>query len=174
MSCNHNNNSSYCTNLASAARQNHKEKHTVVKGAFLKVNVMCIPFGGEIGVEVHDNEDQLITIVCGNATVKLGNTRCTADCIKHLNARDSVFIPAGTWHNVCNTGNGPLKLISVYAYGNQVCTQGGAVACTQNVGCGCAQAVTTGCNTVYNASDYNWNTAQAQDEDCGCRTNSGC
>lgn len=155
MSCNCNENSSYFTNLASAARQNHKEKYTVVQGDYLKVNVMCIPMCGEIGMEVHEKEDQLITVVYGNATVKFGNTRCNADCHRRLNAGDSVFIPAGTWHNVCNTGNSQLKLISVYGYGNE-------------------NGVCTDRSNVFNANHYNWNSTQTQENSCSCAINSGC
>lgn len=163
MSCNHNHNSLYATNLASAARQNSKERYTVVQGDYMRVNVMCIPMCGETGVEVHENEDQLITVVCGSATVKIGNTRCTADCVKHLCAGDSVFIPAGTWHNICNTGNGQLKLVSVYAYGRET------------EGCGCASTTTVGCGTVFNSANYSWqNSTQTRNNDCGCAINSGC
>ncbi len=28
---------------------------------------------------------------------------------------DAIIIPAGTWHNVINTGSIPLKLYSIYA-----------------------------------------------------------
>lgn len=169
MSCNCNSNSnrcaSYFTNLATAARQNHKEKYTVVQGDYLKVNVICVPMCGEIGVEVHRDEDQLITVVCGTATVKLGNTRATADCIRRLNAGDSVLIPAGTWHNVCNTGGGQLKLISVYGYGNA------------NGGCGCMQttgAQSVNCTHAFKADNYDWNTTQTQDNGCSCAIDSGC
>ncbi|HEX3043939.1 MAG TPA: cupin domain-containing protein, partial [Bacillota bacterium] len=27
----------------------------------------------------------------------------------------AIFIPAGTWHNLTNTGNKPIKLYSIYA-----------------------------------------------------------
>jgi mannose-6-phosphate isomerase-like protein (cupin superfamily) len=43
------------------------------------------------------------------------------DCKEHLDIQeclcsgDSVFIPAGTWHNVINAGRMPLKVSSVYA-----------------------------------------------------------
>lgn len=163
MSCNCNHNSSYATNLASAARQNHKERNTVVQGDFMKVNVMCIPMCSDVGVEAHEGEDQLVTVVCGSATVKLGSTRGSSDCEKHLSAGDSVFIPAGTWHNVCNTGSGQLKLISVYA------------SASESEGCGCEQTTSTGRNNVFNASNYNWqNDEQTRDNDCGCAINSGC
>ena len=28
---------------------------------------------------------------------------------------DTVFVPAGTWHNIVNTGRMPLKLSTIYA-----------------------------------------------------------
>ena len=203
MSCRHNHISSYFTNLVSAARQNTKAKSKIVKGNYLKVNVMCIPMNGSLGVEVHEAEDQLITVVYGCAVVKLGNTRCEADCVRRLMPGDSVFIPAGVWHNVCNAGNGPLKLISAYGYcaQNADCGCGCSHATTaQTSDCGCAQAANDcgcaqvanacdcGCNheanvyassndcdgPVFNTNGYRWNASQAQDEGCGCAINSGC
>ena len=163
MSCNCNNCSSYFANLVSAARQNHKKKYTVVQGDYLKVNVMCIPICGDIGVEVHENEDQLITVVCGTATVKLGRTRREADCIRRLNAGDSVLIPAGIWHNVCNSGNGQLQLISVYGYGNANHDCG----CNTNNDCGCSASNDCGCSA-------NNDCGCGANNDCGCSTSNDC
>lgn len=175
MGCNNKCNSSYFTNLASAARQNSKERYTVVKGDYMKVNVMSIALCGEIGAEVHEDEDQLITVVCGTATVKFGRTNCTADCVRQLNAGESVFIPAGTWHNVCNAGSGLLKVISVYGYAsNTTCTHGCDVAGTQSSECGCGQDAGIIRGMVFNASDYHWNTTQPRDGGCSCHIDSGC
>ncbi len=170
MSCNRGCNSSYFTNLVSAARQNHKNTNTVVQGEYLKVKVMSIPMYGEIGAEVHENEDQFITVVCGNATVKLGDTRCTADCVRRLNAGDSVFVPAGIWHNVCNTGNGQLKLISVYAYGRDR----NGCGCTQTTAVTWGQTANLGSCNVFNAGNYDWKGMQTQDNGCSCPIDSGC
>lgn len=183
MSYNHNENSSYVTNLVSAARQNHKERYTVVQGDNMKVNVMCVPMCGDVGTEVHENEDQLVTVVSGNATVKLGNTRGTADCVRRLSAGDSVFIPAGVWHNICNTGSGQLKLISVYAYASEGCSMHNTnVGSVETTSCGCTQtsgnrvqAATSDRGNVFNASDYTWqNNTRTRDEGCGCAIDSGC
>lgn len=167
MSCNCNNCSSYFTNFTTAARQSRQGKYTVVQGDYLKVNVICVPMCGELGVEVHRYEDQLITVVCGTATVKLGNTRNHADCIKRLNAGDSVLIKAGTWHNVCNTGNGQLKLVSVYGYGNANngcgCDTNNDCGYNTNNGCGRNASNDRGCN-ANNDCGRNVN----NDCDCGC------
>lgn len=177
MSCNCNNCSSYFTNLTTAARQNRRRNHTVIQGDYLKVNAICVPMCGELGVEVHRHEDQLITVVCGTATVKLGNTRNHADCIRRLNAGDSVLIKAGTWHNVCNTGNGQLQLISVYGRGNANndcgCSAGNDCGCAQTTAA-CSQAVNIGCESAFHVDNCDWNDAQTQDNDCGCGINSGC
>jgi mannose-6-phosphate isomerase-like protein (cupin superfamily) len=34
---------------------------------------------------------------------------------KPIKPGSGVFIPAGTWHNIVNTGDTPLKLFTVYA-----------------------------------------------------------
>lgn len=195
MSCKCNNCSSYFTNLITAARQHRHGSHTVVQGDYLKVRVICVPMCGDIGVEVHENEDQLITVVCGTATVKLGRTRCEADCIRRLNAGDSVLIPAGIWHNVCNSGNGQLQLVSVYGYrstnndcgcstnngcacnanNDHGCNANNDCGCNANNGCGCNQ--TTTCsdrNTVFNTGNCDWRNAQTQDNGCSCAIDSGC
>ena len=46
------------------------------------------------------------TVLVGSANL---NRRQKIDC------HSAVIIPAGTWHNIVNTGNRPLKLYSVYA-----------------------------------------------------------
>lgn len=34
---------------------------------------------------------------------------------QRIDRQSAVIIPAGTWHNLVNTGNCPLKLYSIYA-----------------------------------------------------------
>jgi mannose-6-phosphate isomerase-like protein (cupin superfamily) len=34
---------------------------------------------------------------------------------KNVSPGYAIFVPAGTWHNLMNTGNVPLKLYSIYA-----------------------------------------------------------
>ena len=64
--------------------------------------------GVEIGEETHDL-DQIIHIASGHATVIL-------DDVEHsLKEGDLVIIPAGTKHNVTDSGDINLKLYSIYA-----------------------------------------------------------
>ena len=76
---------------------------------------MCIPVGGEIGVEVHPNTDQFLRIESGNGTVMMGPAKDRLKDQCQICDGYAIFVPAGTWHNVVNTGNCPLKLYTVYA-----------------------------------------------------------
>ena len=77
-------------------------------GAHTQLVVMTIPVGEEIGSEVHDGNDQILSFVRGSGTADVaGDTRT-------VNAGDIVVVPAGTRHNFVNTGTEPLVLMTVY------------------------------------------------------------
>jgi mannose-6-phosphate isomerase-like protein (cupin superfamily) len=76
---------------------------------------MCIPSGCDIGLEIHKDTDQIIRVESGRGIACMGdNKECLTQqcpvCDGYM-----VFVPAGTWHNIINTGNCPLKLSSVYS-----------------------------------------------------------
>ena len=84
-------------------------------GAHLQLTLMSIPPGESIGLEAHPNVDQFLRLEEGQGVVQMGNNK-EALYFQHPVYNDSaIFIPAGTWHNVTNTGSTPLKLYSVYA-----------------------------------------------------------
>lgn len=173
MSCSNNcnnNSTSYITNIGNAARRNNKARTTLFLGDFLRVTLMCVERCGEVDTEVHEDQDQLITLACGTATVHTGNTRCSMNCSHRLCAGDSVFIPAGTWHRICNTGNGVLKLYSVYSVEQEDdddddcgCHSGTSVTARNT--CGCAATNTFG---------YNLQARNDDDNDYGCNRDCGC
>lgn len=84
-------------------------------GRHLQVTLMSIPAGADIGLEMHGDTDQFIRIESGCATVKMGKSPAELDYVKRINGNFAVMVPAGTWHNIINTGRMPLKLYSVYA-----------------------------------------------------------
>lgn len=79
------------------------------------MTLMCIPVCSDIGLEVHEDTDQLIRIEQGMALAKMGNRKDCLDFQKQICKGDIVFVPAGTWHNVINVGRIPLKVSVVYA-----------------------------------------------------------
>lgn len=84
-------------------------------GKNLQLTLMCIPAGGDIGVEMHPNTDQFIRVESGCGLAMTGCCCANLDQCRRIDSHDAVIIPAGTWHNIVNTGNKPLKLYSVYA-----------------------------------------------------------
>lgn len=105
----------FCTSIEKAVCQNENFRTAIWTGENLQVTLMCIPMGGEIGLENHRDTDQFLRIESGTGAVKMGCCRDTADFKRQIGAGDAVFVPAGTWHNIVNTGTCPLKVYSVYA-----------------------------------------------------------
>jgi mannose-6-phosphate isomerase-like protein (cupin superfamily) len=76
---------------------------------------MSIPAGGDIGLEIHPHVDQFLRIEEGQGLAQMGNTKENLYISQPVYDDFAIFIPAGTWHNVINTGKTPLKLYSIYA-----------------------------------------------------------
>lgn len=98
----------YVANIEKATLENENYRTVLYTAKNSQLVVMTIQPGDEIGMEVHEL-DQFIRIEAGQATV-------TLDDVDHAVEDDwAVVIPAGTNHNVVNTGDVPLKLYSVYS-----------------------------------------------------------
>lgn len=105
----------YAVNVQQAARQNTAFRSALWTGDYLQMTLMSIPVGGDIGVEVHPDTDQYIRVEEGQGAAKIGACRERLETRWNLVTGDAVFVPAGTWHNIVNTGRCPLKLSSIYA-----------------------------------------------------------
>ena len=92
-----------------AAWSNEAFRREVMTGTHEQVVVMTLPRGGEIGEEVHPATDQLLVFVDGRAEAILEGEAA------QVGPNDLVFVHAGTRHNFVNVGDGPLRLITVYA-----------------------------------------------------------
>jgi mannose-6-phosphate isomerase-like protein (cupin superfamily) len=95
--------------IVAAARSNDAFRREVVTGDHEQVVVMTIPPGGEIGEEVHDSTDQVLVFVDGQGEAQLDGRS------SEIGTNDLVFVRAGTRHNFINRGDGPLRLITIYA-----------------------------------------------------------
>ena len=95
--------------ILDAARTNEAFRREVLTGEHEQVVVMTIPPGGEIGDEVHPGTDQLLLFVEGRGEARLDGEK------SQVGPSDLVFVRSGTRHNFVNIGDGPLRLITVYA-----------------------------------------------------------
>ncbi len=106
---------SFATNVEHETKRNQNFRTALWTGSNLQMTVMCIPVYGEIGIEIHHLTDHILSVEEGQGLVKIGSYMDRLDFQQHLSAGDTVFIPAGVWHNIINAGKGPLRLSSVYA-----------------------------------------------------------
>ena len=102
-------------NLHNETVCNNTFRTAVWTGTHLQVTVMSIPVGGEIGLEMHGDLDQLIKIERGCAKVYMGESKQSVKFMQTANSDYAIIVPAGTWHNIINYGPCPLKVYSIYA-----------------------------------------------------------
>jgi mannose-6-phosphate isomerase-like protein (cupin superfamily) len=94
--------------IATVAEQSADFRRVLWTGEHTQLVVMTIPPGGEIGEEVHDEVDQILTFVSGTGEAQVAGER------RDVAQGDLVAVPAGTRHNFRNTGPNPLVLYTVY------------------------------------------------------------
>ncbi|MGW4461288.1 cupin domain-containing protein [Micromonospora sp. NPDC004704] len=94
--------------IATVAEKSPDFRQVLWTGEHTQLVIMTIPAGGEIGEEVHEDTDQILTFVSGTGEARVaGRTKKVAQ-------GDLVVVPAGTKHNFVNTGPNPLVLYTVY------------------------------------------------------------
>lgn len=75
---------------------------------------MCIPVGADIGLEVHETHDQFLRLEQGKGRVQMGRAKDDLSFDREVSDDWAVFVPAGTWHNITNVGDEPIKLYAIY------------------------------------------------------------
>lgn len=105
----------YVVDINEATKQNNNFRTALWTGTHLQVTLMSINVGDDIGLESHPNVDQFLRIEEGEGLVRMGMRKDNLNFERRVSDDYAIMIPAGTWHNVINTGNTPLKLYSIYA-----------------------------------------------------------
>ena len=97
-----------------ATTENETFRTVLFTGEHTQLTVMSIEPGEDIGLEVHEDHDQFLRIERGRARVEVGPSK---DQLEAQDVEDdwAVIVPAGMWHNVVNTGDGQLKVYSLYS-----------------------------------------------------------
>lgn len=102
-------------NIEKLTVENETFRTVLHTGKYSQLTVMSIQPGDEIGNEVHDDHDQFIRIEQGSGKVTFGPDSDTIEEEQNIEDDFAIIIPAGTWHNVINTGEYALKLYSIYS-----------------------------------------------------------
>ncbi|MHA6260754.1 cupin domain-containing protein [Sporosarcina sp. CAU 1771] len=105
----------FVVNINDAAKHNDAFRTTLWTGHNLQVTLMSLDVGESVGLEMHPNVDQFLRLEQGQGFVQMGNRENTLDFEEYVYDDSAIIVPAGTWHNLTNTGDIPLKLYSIYA-----------------------------------------------------------
>ncbi|HEY0948043.1 MAG TPA: cupin domain-containing protein [Candidatus Paceibacterota bacterium] len=98
----------FITDIEKETLENENFRKVLYTASYMQLVVMSIPANEDIGEEVH-GQDQFIR-------VEQGSGKAILDGVEHeLRDDAATVIPAGTKHNIVNTGEGALKLYSIYA-----------------------------------------------------------
>jgi mannose-6-phosphate isomerase-like protein (cupin superfamily) len=98
----------YQVDVAAAARDNSAFRRVLHTTGHVQLVVMTLRPGEEIGSEVHEHNDQVLTFVDGTVRADVAGEQ--AD----VGAGDMVVVPAGTRHNFTNVGDTPAHLYTIY------------------------------------------------------------
>lgn len=98
----------YITNIEKATKENTNFRKVLYTGKNSQLVVMSLLPGEEIGMEVH-TLDQFLRFEVGTGKAILDGV--THDIVPEW----AVVIPAGTNHNIINTGTEAMKLYTLYS-----------------------------------------------------------
>lgn len=105
----------YVVDIEEATLANTNYRTTVWTGTYLQMTLMSIPAGGDIGLEMHDDVDQFLRVESGKGRVQMGPAEDDLSFDEEVTDDWAILVPAGSWHNVTNIGDEPLKVYSLYS-----------------------------------------------------------
>jgi mannose-6-phosphate isomerase-like protein (cupin superfamily) len=98
----------YVQDIESLAIRNNKFRQVLYTAKNCQLVIMSLRPQEDIGAEIH-KVDQFFRVEEGSGEAVLNGVRTA------IEAGFAIIVPAGTNHNIINTGNVPLKLYTIYA-----------------------------------------------------------
>lgn len=105
----------FVVDIEEVTKRNNTFRTALWTGKHMQLTLMSIGVGEDIGLEIHENLDQFLRIEEGQGIIKMGSSKDRLDFQEKVYDDYAIMIPAGTWHNLINTGSKPIKLYSIYA-----------------------------------------------------------
>ncbi len=104
----------FVDDIEERAEKNEDFRHVLYTGKHLQLVLMSLKPGEEIGDEVHKDRDQFFRIETGKGQIVIDGTT------HKIKSDDAIVVPAGSRHNLINTGESPLKLYTLYGPPNHL------------------------------------------------------
>lgn len=99
----------YVGPIETLAEKNRDFCRVVFTSGHMQLILMALKPGEDIGAEVHPAHDQFFRIEKGSGEIRMNGER------SRVAAGDAIMVPAGTRHNLINTGKRRLRLYTLYA-----------------------------------------------------------
>ncbi|MBL0205168.1 cupin domain-containing protein [Candidatus Neomicrothrix sp.] len=104
----------FVTNIEADTLANDNYRTTRWTGSNIQLTLMSIEPGRDIGLEVHEHGDQFLRVEAGRARVQMGPSEDDLNFDREVGDDWAIFVPAGSWHNITNIGDDPLKVYAIY------------------------------------------------------------
>ncbi len=99
----------FADNIEKLTKENDNFRKVLFTGEHMQLVLMTLLPGEDIGLEVHNNVDQFFRVDAGHGKVVMNGQE------QDIEDGFAVLVPAGTEHNIVNTGDEPLRLYTIYA-----------------------------------------------------------
>ena len=104
----------YAVNIEDVTKENPNFRNILWTGTGLQVSLMSLQPGEDIGLEVHPENDQFFRIEKGSGRFDAGPSDGEITFTAEIKSDWAAMVPAGTWHNITNTGEKEMKLYTLY------------------------------------------------------------
>jgi mannose-6-phosphate isomerase-like protein (cupin superfamily) len=104
----------YIANIEDLTAANHDFRQVLYTGQHLQLVLMALKPGQDIGAETHATHDQFFRIEKGHGQITIDGN------ITAIKGGDGVIVPAGSLHNLRNTGDKAMRLYTLYGPPNHV------------------------------------------------------
>lgn len=99
----------YKDNIEELTTSNENFRKVLYTGAHSQLVLMSLLPGEDIGMEIHEENDQFFRFESGKGKVIVNETEYEVE------DGDAVVVPAGAQHNIISVGETPLKLYTIYS-----------------------------------------------------------
>jgi mannose-6-phosphate isomerase-like protein (cupin superfamily) len=99
----------FIADIEDRTEANSDFRHVIYTGPHMQLVLMALEPGEEIGEEVHEGTDQFFRVEDGKGEIWIDGQKTP------IESDTGIVIPAGTRHNIRNTGRKPLRMYTLYA-----------------------------------------------------------
>lgn len=96
-------------NIEDRTEENRDFRQVIFTAPHMQLVLMALEPGEEIGEETHEGTDQFFRVEEGKGEAWIDGH------VTRIEGDTAIVVPAGTRHNIRNTGKKPLKMYTLYA-----------------------------------------------------------